>query len=125
MPFYEFWCLSCRKKSSFFVRTIATPLEPACQSCGGREMQRAVSTFAYHKSAQSRLEEAGDSSSSSDPYNDDPRNIGRWVEDKWAQTMGEEPLPGEIQEMIGQAREGEMPGPLPSLPGFPDPLRDL
>src|SRR3990172_8556209 len=114
MPVYEFWCLTCRKKSSFFVRTISTPLEPACQSCGGREMQRAVSTFAYNKSAKTRMEEAGSPNSPSDP--------GRWVEDTWARTMGDEPLPGEIQEMIGQAREGEMPGPLPSLPGFPDPF---
>jgi len=125
VPIYEFWCISCRKKSSIFVRTVSSELDPACQHCGGKEMQRAVSHFAYHKSAKTRMEEAGDPNNPSDSFYDDPRNIGRWVEDKWQQTMGEEPIPGEIQEMIGTAREGEMPSPLPNLPDFPNPLRDL
>ena len=88
-------------------------------------MQRAVSIFAYHKSARTRMEEAGSPSDPSGDYYDDPRNIGRWVEEKWGQTMGDEPLPDSIQEMIGTAREGEMPQPLPNLPDFPNPLRDL
>lgn len=125
MPIYEFWCLACRKKSSFFVRSVSSSLEPACQSCGGREMERAVSSFAFHKSLQERWEEGGDPNNPSEDYYKDPSNIGRWVEQKWQETMGDEPLPGEIEEMIDTARQGEMPKPLPSLPDFPDPLRDL
>ncbi len=36
-----------------------------------------------------------------------------------------DPLPGEIQEMIGAAREGEMPKPPASLPDFGNPLEGL
>lgn len=72
-------------------------------------MERAISTFAYHRSGQTS----------------EYSKAGSWVEEKWQQTMGDEPLPGEIQEMIGTAREGEMPKPAPRLPGFPDPLAGL
>lgn len=125
MPVYEFFCQSCGRKSSFFVRTVSSALDPVCQACGGRELRRAVSSFAYHRSQQARWEDAGDPNNPSEDFYKDPSKVGRWVEDKWKETMGGEPLPGEIQEMIGAAREGEMPKPLPSLPDFPDPLRDL
>lgn len=125
MPIYEYLCATCHRKSSFFVRTVSTPLEPVCQSCGGADLKKAVSSFAYHRSLSDRWEAAGDPSDPGDDYYKDPSNIGRWVEQKWQQTMGEEPLPGEIQEMIGAAREGEMPKPMPSLPDFPDPLAGL
>lgn len=72
-------------------------------------MERAISTFAYHKPAQTG----------------DPRNAGRWVEQQWERTIGDEPLPGEIQEMIGAARDGELPKPAAGLPEFPDPLEGL
>ena len=46
-------------------------------------------------------------------YYRDPRNIGRWTEKRF-QELGME-LPGEIQQEIQAAREGEMPGPLKEL----------
>ena len=46
-------------------------------------------------------------------YYKDPRNIGRWTEKKF-QDMGVE-LPGQIQQQIQAAREGELPGSLKEL----------
>lgn len=109
MPIYEFWCLGCREKSSFFVRTVASPVAAVCPHCGGDRMERAISIFAYRRATQTS--EYGE--------------VGSWAEERWQQTMGDEPLPGDIQEMIGAAREGAMPKPASGLPSFPDPLEGL
>ena len=50
---------------------------------------------------------------SSPDYYKDPRNIGRWVENKFKDMDME--IPGEIQQKIQAAREGELPGPLKDL----------
>ncbi|MFQ5933235.1 MAG: FmdB family zinc ribbon protein [Dehalococcoidia bacterium] len=109
MPIYEYICASCRTRTSVFVRSINSAVEPACGSCGGRELSRAVSGFAYHKSEQARLEEAGSpqSNPTSDDYYKDPRNIGRWAE-KRLDDLGVE-MPDEAKKMIDAARDGEMP----------------
>ena len=125
MPIYEYWCLSCRKKSSFFVRTITSSLDPVCQSCGSTQMERAVSGFAYQKSAQTLRDQAADPYNPPGDYYNDPRNVGRWVEQTWQETMGDEPLPEEIHEMIETAREGDLPEPPAGMPEFPDPLQGL
>ena len=125
MPIYEYWCLSCRKKSSFFVRSVNATLEPVCEHCQSTDMRRAVSLFSHRPSEKSRLAAAGDPNNPSPDYYQDPRNVGRWVESQWRETMGGEPLPSDISEMIETARGGEMPKPLESLPDFPDPLGGL
>lgn len=53
----------------------------------------------------------------SQDYYKDPRNVGRWVEKRF-QDMGME-MPGEIQQKIQAAREGELPEPLKELQSAP------
>lgn len=103
------------------LRSLNAVPDPVCGSCGSRDLSRLVSSFAFHKSESTRLEETGDPSSP-DYYND-PATIGRWVEDK-AREMNFDIGP-EMREMIGQAREGELPKPPPGLDALPDPLRHL
>jgi putative FmdB family regulatory protein len=113
MPIYEFFCPSCRKKSSFLVRS-GSSLEPKCSICGSADVNRVVSSFAYHKSLSTIYEESGDSGTLQNPnYYKDPRNIGRWAEKKF-QDMGME-MPGEIKQKIQAAREGELPEPVKDL----------
>jgi putative FmdB family regulatory protein len=113
MPVYEFFCPTCRKKSSFLVRT-ASPLEPKCSTCGSTEITRIISTFAYHKSLNTIYEESGEPGKFESPdHYKDPRNIGRWAEKKF-QDMGME-IPGEIKQKIQAAREGELPEPVKDL----------
>ena len=77
-------------------------------------MSRMVSGFAYHKSEQTRLEEAGEPQISPSPdYYKDPRNIGRWAE-KRMKEMGME-VPSEVKEMIDRARDGDLPEPVKDL----------
>ncbi|MGD0352471.1 MAG: zinc ribbon domain-containing protein [Dehalococcoidia bacterium] len=113
MPVYEFFCSACRKKSSFLVRS-ASSFEPKCSICGSTEVARVITTFAYHKSLKTIHEESGEPGKFESPdYYKDPRNIGRWAENKF-QDMGME-MPSEIQQKIQAAREGELPEPVKDL----------
>ena len=112
MPIYEFKCRDCGRLNSVFVKTMSSETQPECRHCGGRNLERAVSCFAYHKSEQTILEEYGAEPKRLEDYKD-PRQIGRWVERKFQEYGMEVPEPA--REMIDAAREGEMPEPLKDL----------
>ena len=114
MPIYEFICQDCHKRMSFLVRDISAPFAPKCSSCGNSNLSRVISGFAYHKSLKTVWEESGEPTMHpAGDYYRDPRNIGRWVENKF-QDMGQE-MPSQIQEKIRAAREGVLPEPLKDL----------
>lgn len=74
-------------------------------------MNRAVSAFAYHRSMQQVWDDSGPASAfGDDEYYKDPRNIGRWTEERLGQ-LGVD-MPDEARDMIDAAREGDMPSPL-------------
>ncbi len=112
MPIYEFKCRDCGRLNSVFVKTMSSEVQVECRHCGGRNVERAVSRFAYHKSEQTILEEYGAEPKRLEDYKD-PRQIGRWVERKFQEYGMEIPKPA--REMIDAAREGEMPEPLKDL----------
>ncbi len=114
MPIWEYRCASCNTLSSVFVRSVNQQVEPRCARCGGSDVQRVVSRFAYHKTEQQVLEEYGVPEPGAGPeaYKD-PRQIGRWVEKRF-DDMGVE-LPEEAKTMIQAAREGEYPEPVKDL----------
>jgi len=96
-------------------------ISPTCPACGGNNLVRAVSSFAYHKSEKTRLEEAGSPFSPTPDYYKDPRNIGRWAEER-LKSLGIDMYSeeywntfSEVREMIAEAREGEMPGSLKDI----------
>ena len=108
MPIYEYRCAACQGISSFFTRSINDPVEPVCSHCGGREMRRAISSFAHHKSLKSIHEESGPPPPNPTlDYYKDPRNVGRYVEESF-QRYGME-MPKSVKENIEAAREGELP----------------
>ena len=110
MPIYEYLCRTCGDKSSFFTRSINSSLDPECAHCNSSDMQRAVSSFAYHKSLKTIQEESGPPSgtgATSPDYYKDPRNIGRHVEESF-QKYGID-MPQSVRENIEAARQGEVP----------------
>ena len=108
MPIYEYRCSACGRKTSIWMRTMKEPEAVACAACGGHDLKRAVSSFAHHKTMKGVWEESGPPSAAhSEDYYKDPRNIGRWTEQRLDQ-LGVE-LPGEAREMIDAAREGTLP----------------
>jgi putative FmdB family regulatory protein len=114
VPIYEYRCRDCGRLSSIFVRSVNGSVDPACQHCGSKAVQRAVSRFSVGRTEQQVLEQYGVPEPGAGPeaYRD-PRQIGRWVEKRFEE-MGME-LPGEARKMIDAAREGE----------FPEPVKDL
>ena len=108
MPIYEYRCQSCGGVSSFFVRSIGIDLEPACQHCQSNKMQRRMSSFASGKTLASVHQDSpsGRAATVLDYYND-PRNIGRNVEESFSRHGVEIPQP--VRESIAAAREGHIP----------------
>jgi putative FmdB family regulatory protein len=111
MPIYEYKCKSCGRITSEFVRNADNEKPPACQHCGAKTA-RALSRFAVGRSASQVREEFGSAPRSIEDYRD-PRQIGRWVEDKFDQYGME--LPDQARTMIDAAREGELPDPVKDL----------
>lgn len=111
MAVYEYHCQKCDRRFSVAVKGFNPPAGVACSACGGTDVSRVFSTFAYHKSMKTVWEESGGPSNNPGlDFYKDPRNIGRAAEKTFAK-MGME-MPGEIKQQIEAAREGELPDPL-------------
>lgn len=109
MPIYEYTCTRCKHLTSAFVRKTADETAPACQHCGGKTA-RAFSRFAVGRGSSS-----GGDFKAPRPGEDysDPRQIGRWVENKF-DDYGMD-LPSEAREMIDAARDGDLPDAVKDL----------
>lgn len=107
MPIYEFRCGSCGKVSSFFTRSINAALDPSCDHCQSKEMQRRMSSFTTGKTTQSVHSQYPSSGTPNPNYYSDPRNIGRHVEDSFKQYGLD--IPQSVRNTIDAAREGDLP----------------
>ena len=108
MPIYEYRCSDCQRVSSFFTRTINSAVEPICGHCHSRDMVRRMSSFALGKSVQSaHARYSAESGAPSLDYYNDPRNIGRNVEESFARHDTE--IPDSVRDSIDAARQGEAP----------------
>jgi putative FmdB family regulatory protein len=110
MPIYEYTCKSCRRLTSAFVRNASSETAPPCQHCGGKTA-RALSRFAVGRGASQATSDFAAPRPGED-YSD-PRQIGRWVEDKFDQYGMD--LPEGAREMIDAARDGELPDAVKDL----------
>ncbi|MGH8263770.1 MAG: FmdB family zinc ribbon protein [Steroidobacteraceae bacterium] len=55
---YEYACSDCREIVSVLVRRIdGGGKKPACPECSGRRLTRVISTFAFHQSLMSKMEQ--------------------------------------------------------------------
>ena len=110
MPIYEYRCRACGTKSSFFARSIGSPVEAVCTQCQSHDMRRTISSFAHHKSMATIHEQSGPPpgpGASSGDYYSDPRNIGRRVEQSFDR-FGVE-MPDSVRDTIDAARDGQAP----------------
>jgi len=57
VPVYEYACMDCKKAVSVLVKRIGDDAQPACPDCGGANLRRLVSRFAFHRSLMSKLEQ--------------------------------------------------------------------
>ncbi len=105
MPIYEYRCGDCRELTSVFLRSRHTDPPSACSNCGGVNLKRLMSRLSRVKSAGQVMDEVG----MPEPGGaiSDPRQIGRWVEKRFADYGMD--VPSETREMIDAARDGELP----------------
>ncbi|OGO50134.1 MAG: hypothetical protein A2148_10880 [Chloroflexi bacterium RBG_16_68_14] len=57
MPVYEYTCMDCKKVVSLLIRRIGDDVQPACPECGGTDVHRLISSFAFHQSQVSKFEQ--------------------------------------------------------------------
>ena len=87
------------------------PEAPECEHCGSVRTARQISSVARLKTDKDVIDEYGAPGAGGRPEDQyrDPRQIGRWVEQRFEEYGMD--LPDETREMIDAAREGELPGP--------------
>lgn len=57
MPVYEYACMDCEQVVDVLVRRVTKRAKQACPKCGGTNMHRLVSGFAFHQSILSKMEQ--------------------------------------------------------------------
>ncbi len=57
MPIYEYACHSCQKFVEVIVRRVSADFEPVCPECGGSKLTRMVSSFQFHLSFKSKIDQ--------------------------------------------------------------------
>jgi putative FmdB family regulatory protein len=57
MPVYEYACMDCKKVVNVLVRRVSPDIDPPCPECGGKNVRRLVSSFAFHRSVLSKMEQ--------------------------------------------------------------------
>ena len=117
MPIYEFRCRKCGRDFTAFTRTVSSELNVLCPACGSVELQKKISSFAVHVSEATRLERAGGPEKPGPDFYNDPRNIGRWTENKFKEMNIE--MPSHLKNMIDSSREGQLPDSLKDLKSGP------
>ncbi len=102
MPIYEYRCNQCLKK---FDQLILNPKENPqviCRKCGGKNLTRLLSSFAYHRSEEDRMAEFDTSKPAGDEFYKDSRNIGLHAK-KRAKELGID-LGSQFDETVEKAR---------------------
>jgi putative FmdB family regulatory protein len=128
MPFYDFQCEACRRRSRlFYTYAEYDTAVPQCRHCGSSQLKRLISRVALAKSEDARLEAMADDTMLAGLDEEDPRSLGRFMR-KMSSEMGED-LGDEFSEVVDRLESGESPDDIEkSMPelaeggsdGFPD-----
>ena len=57
MPLYEYRCPGCQHVTSLLWRNYFPPDLARCEACGNEAAERRISTFAFHKSMETKMAE--------------------------------------------------------------------
>jgi putative FmdB family regulatory protein len=105
MPIYEYRCNDCRRKISLLIRSLSTPQELTCTSCGSKNLTRLFSTFARVKTDKDVYEDIlSDNDLTKRMMANDPSAMLEWSR-KMEGTQNEKTP--EYQEMVERMEKGE------------------
>jgi putative FmdB family regulatory protein len=125
LPIYEYLCPACNRVFSFLSRTSAPEHAPACPKCGGTDLRKRVSRFAFVRSGTGSGDEGGPAPGGDDPLDDprveremmrlmqqaegmdenDPRQLAQFMR-RMSDLTGE-PLDAEMEEAVRRLEAGE------------------
>lgn len=109
---YEYQCSKCRARTTVFARGYGEVSAPVCTKCGSTETVRLMSSFAYHRSLASRLEEFDTSRPRGDDYYKDSRNIGLWARKRIRELGADPETVRDVDEVVDRATEKALSGKL-------------
>ncbi len=99
MPVYDYRCKDCNEVTSVLTYSWKTGSEPACRKCGGGELDRLISGFAFHRSWGGSLNWAPSGETLTDVNEDSPQDLDRFM-GRIKQEMG-----GEVTSDFNQMRK--------------------
>lgn len=102
MPIYEYLCEDCSRVFSTLVLSQHDQEGLKCPQCQGKKLKKQISSFSYHRSEGSRLNEFNHRARQGDEFYHDSRNIGLWAKKK-AKDLGVD-LGPKFEERLEQAR---------------------
>lgn len=105
MPIYEYRCLDCRRRVQILTLRVSEKVDPACDRCGSRRLDRLMSRFALARSEESRLDSLGNPASLGGLDENDPRSVARWMR-RMGREMGDEVGGPEFDEMVDELESG-------------------
>lgn len=108
MPIYEYRCRDCKRRVQILTLRASEKVDPLCDRCGGRNLDRLMSRFALSRSEESRLDSLADPSSFADVDENDPRSVARWMR-RMGKELGDEVGGPEFDEMVDELESGEEP----------------
>jgi putative FmdB family regulatory protein len=113
MPIYEFRCQDCGRISDFLILNLQEPFTPVCQRCGGAAMERVLSRVNVRLSEETRLERLADPALWGGLDENDPKSMAKMLK-KLGPELGED-FPGEVDQLVEEAMEGETQAEAASL----------
>jgi len=105
MPIYEFRCQACRRRVQILTLRVSEKVDPVCEHCGSRKLDRLMSRFAMGRSDESRLDSLADPAGLGDVDEADPRSVARWMR-RMGRELGDEVGGPEFDEMVDELESG-------------------
>jgi len=107
MPFYQYRCLSCKKRFEIYLSYKEYGEKSvSCPHCNGNQVQRRIGRIRVAKSEESRLDSLTDPSGLEGLEND-PKALGKMMR-KMGNEMGEDIGP-EFNEVVDRLEAGQSP----------------
>ena len=83
---------------------VSEAVDPVCEHCGSRELERLLSRFATVRSEDARLDDLTNDAALADVDERDPKSMARWMR-KMGNELGED-MGGDFDEMMDEMDAG-------------------